>query len=154
MTTPSTRGRTPPPAATGASGGAGRDSHSRPVAAGAVQRLVIHQWLPESLANGQHGHWSTRQRKLHRAQRTVWLYAWNARLTAISGRAKVTIVLVFPVKRRRDQDNLHSRVKGVLDGLVKGHWLVDDSTEWLELEVRAEVRPGVKQTEITLEALP
>ena len=114
-----------------------------------VQTLTIHGWLPEQLANGQHGHWSTRQRKINQAKERVWLYARNECWRPVHGKARLTIVLVFPNHRRRDADNLHSRVKGVVDGCKP--YIKDDSTEWLELVVRAEVRPGCKQVELTLE---
>jgi Holliday junction resolvase RusA-like endonuclease len=120
-------------------------------AASVSQRLVIEAWLPESLANGSHGHWSTRQRKLDRAGLKVWYYGKAYLLRPITGRARVTVTLVFPQNRRRDTDNLYARVKGVVDGLVKGGWIVDDDTEHLDLIVRAEVRPGVKATELLLE---
>jgi Holliday junction resolvase RusA-like endonuclease len=137
-----------------------------PVAQGAVasghggesapgpQRLTIVGWLPEPLANGQHGHWSTRQKKLEAAQQRTWISARYWDWKPIVGRARVTVTLVFPQNRRRDTDNLYARVKGVVDGLVKGGWIVDDSTEWLELIVRAEVRPGQKAMELFLEPLP
>lgn len=79
--------------------------------------------------------------------------------TAVAGRVRLTIVLVYPRKYRVDADNLAARCKGLLDGLKSDHkhnqgrlgWFADDSTEWLDLVVRAEVRPGQKATEITLE---
>jgi Holliday junction resolvase RusA-like endonuclease len=104
------------------------------------------------LANGSHGHFWTRQKKLNAAQRMVWYYAKKRVLATVKGKAKLTIVLVFPQKRRRDQDGLVRRVKGLLDGLVKGGWLRGRRYRHLELVVRAEVRPGQKATELTLEA--
>lgn len=115
------------------------------------QTLRIDGWLPEQLANGPHGHWSTRQKKLKAAQTMVWASAKHADWKRVEGRARLTIVLVFSNHRRRDADNLHTRVKGCVDGLRE--WLVDDSTDWLELIVRAEVRPGERAVEMTLEAL-
>ena len=118
-----------------------------------TQRLVIRDWLPEPLSNGPHGHWSTRQKKLQAAQMMVWASAKHAGLQPVTGRAYVIVVLVFGSKRRRDTDNLYARVKGCIDGLVKGGWIVDDDTDHLDLQVRAEVRPGQRATEITLRAL-
>jgi Holliday junction resolvase RusA-like endonuclease len=118
-----------------------------------AQMLVIPDWLPAQLANSSHGHWSTRQKKLRDAQIRVFVCARNADLQPIRGRARLTITLVFPNKRRRDIDNLNSRIKGVCDGLVRGGWLVDDSPEWLDLSVRAEVRPHERATELVLEPI-
>lgn len=117
-----------------------------------VQRLVIEGWLPEQIANQVRMHWSGRQKKLEDAQTMVWSAAKQADWRPVTGKARLTITLVFGIARRRDTDNLYSRVKGVCDGLVKGGWIVDDDTEHLELIVRAETRPGQKQTVLTLEA--
>lgn len=37
-----------------------------------AQELVIPNWLPDQLANGSHGHWRVRQKKLEAAQVMVW----------------------------------------------------------------------------------
>lgn len=118
-----------------------------------IQKLVIDGWLPWALSNGSHGHWATRQRKLDLAQKQVWAYAKAYKLQPVVGRARLTITLVFPQHRRRDTDNLYSRVKGCVDGLVKGGWLTDDSADVLELVVRGETQRGEKRTEIELEQL-
>ncbi len=116
-----------------------------------IQRLVIRDWLPAPLTNGPRGHWSAHQKKLRDAQVMVWASAKQDGLQPVEGRARVTFVLVFPNHRRRDLDGLYARVKGCLDGLVKGKWIADDNTQAIELVVRDEVRPGIKQLEITLE---
>jgi hypothetical protein len=118
-----------------------------------AQVLTINNWLPEPLSNVHADHWRKRERKLKAAQVMIWAAGKHAALQPMVGRVRVTFVLVFPVNRRRDADGLHTRIKGCLDGLVKGGWLVDDSTEHIDLVVRAETRPGIKQLEITLEPL-
>lgn len=115
-----------------------------------TQSFAIEGWLPAPLTNGSRGHWSVYQKKLAAAQIMVWSAAKQANLQPIKERAIVTITLVFPVKRRRDADNCHARCKGLLDGLVRGGWLVDDSVDHIELRVVAEVRAGIKATEIRL----
>ena len=115
-----------------------------------VNTVVIPDWLPEALANGAHGHWATRNKKLKAAQVMVWASAKHAGLQRVEGRAKLTLTFVFPVKRRRDTDNLYSRAKGCVDGLVHGGWIKDDSIEWLDLHVVAEVDPGRKATRFEL----
>ena len=116
-------------------------------------KLVITDWLPGPLSNGQHGHWSTRQKKLQNAQTMVWASAKYARLTPVADRARLTITLVFPNRRRRDTDNLYARVKGCVDGLVRGGWIVDDDTEHLDLQVQAVVEHGHTRTELLLESI-
>ena len=118
-----------------------------------TQRLTIPNWLPDQMANSSHGHWATKQKELQAAQTMVWASAKQAGFQPVVGRARLTITLVFPVKRRRDQDGLYSRVKGCVDGLVRGGWLPDDNIDVLELVVRAETRKGERATVVELEQL-
>ncbi len=118
-----------------------------------TQTLLIRDWLPEPLSNVSADHWRKRERKLKAAQVMVWASAKQAGLVPVVGRALVHIELVFPVKRRRDADGLHSRIKGVLDGLVRGGWIEDDSIDHIDLRVSAVVMHGIKATRISLEAV-
>jgi len=116
------------------------------------QEVTIDGFLPVQVANGAHGHWSKRYR-MHRVEMaTAWGAAKHAGWQRITSRARLTITLVFSVPRRRDTDNLYARCKGLVDGIKP--FCVDDSTEWLELIVLAEVIPGVRRTHLLLEALP
>jgi len=135
-----------------------------------VQSVAIEGWLPDPIANGQHGHWSRHQAKLRIAQATVWAAAMQAGWRFVPGRVRLTITLVFRQQRRRDTDNLYARVKGCVDGL-KSHtvttalgiklpvpvtrlgWFSDDSIDVLELVVKAEVSKEWTGTRITLEAI-
>jgi Holliday junction resolvase RusA-like endonuclease len=63
------------------------------------------------------------------------------------------VTFIFPNRRRRDVDNLYARAKGVVDGVKRGGWIVDDSSEWLDLSVLAEVEPGLRATVLKLEPL-
>ena len=116
-------------------------------------RVVITDWLPAALTNGSRGHWSTYQKKLKAAQTMVWASAKHADLLGVppTRRARLTITLMFPVNRRRDTDGLYARVKGCVDGLVYGGWIVDDDIAHLELIVRAAVERGRKATILELE---
>ena len=67
------------------------------------------------------------------------------------GSLRLSILFTFPQERRRDTDNLYARAKGLVDGLVKGGYIPDDDARVLDLVVRAEVRHGVRQTELVLE---
>lgn len=119
-----------------------------------VQTLTITDWLPDQLANGPHGHWRVRQKKLQAAQTMVWASGKHAGIEPVTGPVRVTVTFVFAQKRRRDTDNLYSRAKGVVDGLVKGGWIEDDNTEVLELHVLSAVSiEKRKSTRITLEPL-
>lgn len=119
-----------------------------------VQTLTITDWLPDALSNGPHGHWSQRQKKLKAAQVMVWSAAKQEGLQPVVGKVRVTITLVFAQKRRRDLDNLYARVKGCVDGLVKGGWIEDDNTEVLQLIVLDALSLfKQKATRITLESM-
>ena len=118
-----------------------------------TRTITIRDWLPEPLANVSGDNWRLREKKLKAASVMVWTSAKQDGLQPVKGRARVTIALVFPVKRRRDADNLYARVKGVLDGLVKGGWIQDDSTDAIELSVLELGGTGRKATVITVEPL-
>lgn len=138
---------------------------------GRVQRLVILGWHPTMSANGSHGHWATRNRRHHVDRDMAWASAMQAGWTPVIGKARLTITLVYSRKYRVDADNLAARCKGLIDGLKTEYhtggfprnpfaaikrpgFILDDSTEWLELRVLAEVRPGEpKSTEMVLEQI-
>lgn len=131
------------------------------------QRLVIPNWHPQTSANRSHDHWRKVQRAHHADRDMAYVVANASGWKPVRGRVRLAITLVYPRKYRVDADNLAARCKGLIDGLrdrkPSGTWMAglgnvrgfftDDSTEWLDLHVRAEVRPGVKQTEITLEPI-
>ena len=135
----------------GATARAGRDAQKCAQEANlsvSVQRLRIAGWLPAQVANGSHGHWSTRRGIYQRAKLGAYVAALDARWRPVRGRARLDIVLVFPQHRRRDTDNLYARCKGLVDGIKP--FIVDDATEWLELHVSARVEPGRRAVEMTL----
>jgi hypothetical protein len=118
-----------------------------------VQTMAIPDWHPTMSANGSHGHWRTHQARHDADQRQGLRYAEHFGWTFMPGRVSLTITLVYPRTYRVDADNLAARCKGLIDGLRlrKGRgFFTDDSTEWLDLYVKADVRKGVKATEITL----
>jgi Holliday junction resolvase RusA-like endonuclease len=116
----------------------------------AVQRCVVEDWLPPPMVNGtaSRRHWAFYYRSSKSAQKTVWATAKHAGWVKIQTKAHLTITLIFPQKRRRDTDNLYARCKSLIDGLKD--FIVDDSTDWLELEVRERVEPKRKATELIL----
>ncbi len=59
----------------------------------------------------------------------------------------------YPQERRRDQDNLCTGVlKAVLDGLVRGGWIEDDSHDYVQLEPPVVcVEPGVRSLVLEFE---
>ena len=118
---------------------------------GRVQTLTINDWLPEQLANSNLNRF-VRQKRHDAAQTMVWATAKQEGLQPVHGRVRVTITLVFAQKRRRDTDNLYSRVKGCVDGLVRGGWIEDDNTDVLDLRVLEAVSVEKrKSTRITIE---
>lgn len=117
----------------------------------AVQTCVITGWLPRPAMNVGHRHWAVRHRTVKAEKLTVWAYAHNAGWQRVEGRVRLTVTFVFPVERKRDLDNLHARAKSTIDALKP--FFTDDSPEWLELHVNAEVRKGERATELRLEAI-
>lgn len=116
------------------------------------QRCVIPDWLPPAVLNGsRQKHWSTLRKQALQTRTMVWASCKHAGWTRVDGKVRLTVLFVFPVKRRRDTDNTVARAKHLVDG-IKGVFFEDDDTEHLELVVRAETRPGQKRTELLLEA--
>ncbi len=66
----------------------------------------------------------------------------------VDGRARLEVVLVCPRRYRVDADNVYARCKPLVDAAKA--YLVDDSTEWLDPVVRAEVATGRKATKLSL----
>ena len=119
-----------------------------------MQTVTISDWLPTMSANGSHEHWSKAQ-KAHDCDRdTAWGSAKHAGWQRFDCKVRVTITLYFSQHRRRDIDNLHYRVKGVIDGIK--YFCIDDDAEHMELVVAAQVPliGGRKATEITMAAVP
>lgn len=85
-------------------------------------------------------HWAGRSRQSAPLRDSV---AWQAKAARLSGaplldRAQVTITLYRVAGRERDHDNAVATVKPLVDGLVAGGLLVDDSPAHIALEVQQE----------------
>lgn len=124
-----------------------------------AQKLTIEGWVPPPVLNGsRQRHWSTLRAEAQAVKTRVWLAARAAGWVFVPGKVRLTVVFVFPNHRRRDIDNLTARCKHLIDGLkprgvIYPGYFTDDSIDLLDLSVRAEVRPGVTATELTLEAV-
>lgn len=143
------------------------------------QSLTIREWLPPPVLNGsRQKHWATLRKEAAAVKTMAWASAKQAGWTFVSGKVRLTVTFVFPVKRTRDTDNLVARAKHLVDGLkcrggmyvpvdtqgrmlgpaerriIAGGFFTDDSVDWLELEVQAMVERGVKETRVSMEAVP
>ena len=115
-----------------------------------ASRVVIDGWLPHATVNARH-HWAVANRNKRADQYRVMLELATGDIKRIRGKARVVVTFIFPVKRRRDTDNLFARAKSTIDVLVRGGYIVDDNTDTLELRVQAEYERGVVRTIIELE---
>jgi hypothetical protein len=128
-------------------------------AATASERRVLELVLPSfrpsntlSLNGRRRAHW----RQVWDAGVEVSWYmsiALDARPLPHFNRARVTCTFVYPTHRRRDPDGLAGLCKPILDSLVNWNVLPDDTTEHVELAVRAIVEKGVTETRIRIEEL-
>ncbi|GAI59902.1 unnamed protein product [marine sediment metagenome] len=109
--------------------------------AGKKMRIEVTQLPPVEYSLNWRGHWAERY-----GAAAVWAYrnavyysCVDARNRALASgklafiRAKLSLTFVFPEHRRRDRDNLLSRFKPGLDGIVASGLLVDDDAEHLEI---------------------
>jgi len=82
----------------------------------------------------------------------VWAEARIQWLPQMQGLVTIRPIWTFPLSRRRDGDNLTATLKCAVDALVKGGWLVDDSSEYVRLEPPlVRVEPGVRSLVLEFE---
>ena len=105
----------------------GRPGHERKVtkAGNVVQERVL------SL-NARPGHWGVVRRVKEHDENMVQLATRHYKPEAPLAKANVRIILHWHGKHRRDPDNQGGLMKGVLDGLVKGGVLADDSFDVIQ----------------------
>lgn len=77
--------------------------------------------------NSRPGHWGEQRRVKEHDEGMVAMAVRSFRPPAPLTKAKVLIVMHWHGRHRRDPDNMGGLMKGVLDGLVSGGVLADDS---------------------------
>ncbi len=112
-------------------------------------RVEVTQLPPVSSSPNWRGHWTERHQAARVYRDAVYYSCVDARNRALASgklafiRAKLSLTFVFAKHRRRDRDNLLSRFKPGLDGIVASGLLVDDDAEHLEISnVGIVVDPG------------
>jgi len=102
-------------------------------------RIEVTQLPPVEYSLNWRGHWRERYQAAKLYRDAVYYSCVDARNRALASgklafvRAKLSLTFVFPEHRRRDRDNLLSRFKPGLDGIVASGLLVDDDAEHLEI---------------------
>lgn len=92
-------------------------------------------------------------------ERIMEAVAFRAAVTGLRpmhGPVTVTFRWVVPDRRKRDIDNLagNGTVKATLDALVRGGYLVDDSTRYVaDVRTVVEYVKGQRRLEVTLQAI-
>jgi Holliday junction resolvase RusA-like endonuclease len=115
--------------------------------------------VARTLSPNGRAHHMARYRAVQAVQMRV---ALDARMQGLPQMRDGLVVIrptwTFPITRRRDGDNLTAILKSTVDAIVKGGWLLDDSSEHVRLEPPViRVTPGVRMlvlefTEGTLNA--
>ena len=109
------------------------------VLSGKTMRIEVTQLPPVSSSPNWRGNWRERYQAARSYRDAVFCSCVDARNRAVAGgrlafvRAKLSLTFVFPEHRRRDRDNLLSRFKPGLDGIVASGLVVDDDAEHLEI---------------------
>jgi Holliday junction resolvase RusA-like endonuclease len=126
-----------------------------------IRHTVILENFPSpdamrALSPNGRGHWGGRARVMARVMDEV---AWRVRLhqlAPLAGPVRLHFRYVFPVRRKRDVDNLTTGVtKAVIDTLVRGGWLeADDSEHVIEVTAEPVVERGHRRLEITIDPAP
>lgn len=131
---------------TGAGSGGGVTGRAGGARAG--QTAVIEGFLPANHGNARMHHFA-KYRALQHERNYAWAAALRGHWHRMFCKAHLSIVLVIPSRRYlSDADNAVARCKGLIDGLKQ--WIVDDSTDWLELDVSQRVEKGRRAVELTL----
>jgi hypothetical protein len=115
---------------------------------GGGQRFVVP--IPEESLNGANANKFVEARKRKRTRGLAFLIG-RSYLAPIDGKALLRATFVYPVRRRRDEEGLRVKLKGLIDGLVDAGTLEDDDLEHLRVEVDVRIQPGTRALEITLE---
>lgn len=95
-------------------------------------------------------HYIDRYKLMNMWEWLVKLELCNANLTISRASTKKKISIVQFRKRLLDPDNLYGSCKPVLDALTKNFIIVDDSDNWIILEVRQTVDTKNIRTEILI----
>lgn len=96
--------------------------------------LVVN-YLPPSVNQRGSTHWRRIAQQRKDAHQHAWT-AWHEAGKPLANNRKAVVDIHIEAHGLADDpDNRTSRVKGLLDGLVKVGCLVDDSPEWLELHI-------------------
>jgi Holliday junction resolvase RusA-like endonuclease len=121
-----------------------------------VQRLVLPDFpspeIARTLSPNGRAHWRERKRAGGVVYEHVMAALAVTPLAPMLGRVVLSPTFVYPVQRRRDDDNLATGVmKVVRDALVARGILADDSTRHVRQEpVRVIVEKGQRRLEIEL----
>lgn len=106
--------------------------------------------IPAAFNTLNWGHWARKKREADR-----WKLAARSisRGPFLQGAAARRMKLTITVHRKgvQDPDNAVASCKYLVDALVRRGWLPDDTTEWLELEVREKKVRKNTRTHIRLE---
>ena len=96
-------------------------------------------------------HWAARGRDLESWKYHILAVAGNRHKLAKRGRVRLKIVVYRG--KLQDPDNAVGSVKPLVDALKRLGWLVDDTLEYLDLEVVELVDRKNQRTEVHWEAL-
>jgi Holliday junction resolvase RusA-like endonuclease len=101
-------------------------------------RIEVHQLPPASSSPNAPGsvHWTERRRNAQTYARAVYFECVQVRNSLMRGgdfrpfkRPVLQLTFVFPMRRRRDLDNLLACFKSGLDSIVRAGLIKDDSTD-------------------------
>ena len=100
-------------------------------------KIWIFNRVPMTLNQMLGAHWTKKTKDKRSWDDWVLARAGRRRGRVDLGRVKLTIQVYRKVKQ--DPDNRTGSVKYLVDALNRAGWLVDDSDEWLDLEVKPEL---------------
>lgn len=114
-----------------------------------VQQTLVLEHFPEpktarALSPNGRAHWATKSKQTEEVKKAVALKALAWRFQPMRGLVVIQPTFIYPVARKRDDDNLATGVmKAVRDALVQCHYLEADDTDHVrQLPAIPEVQKG------------
>ncbi len=116
-----------------------------------LAKIWVFDRVPVTLNQLLRDHWAKRGRDLE---------SWKYHVLSVAGkrhklskRSRVQLKITIYRARLQDPDNAVGSVKPLVDALSRIGWLVDDTLEWLALDVEERIDTKEQRTEVYWEPL-
>lgn len=101
-----------------------------------MQKLVIHGRLPgrNEAEKAARSHWSKGAKMKREYTDLIYFECLSQHIMPFENKVNITVTF-YEKDRRRDDDNVISSLKWILDGIVKARVIKDDSPKYVKLYI-------------------